>query len=69
MLMFGDADSIPISHAAEFFELLGGGQRDPGWAGSGMSSARVAILPGTTHDNSFSSPLLAQLALPFLDAG
>jgi hypothetical protein len=30
MLTFGDADSIPISHA-EFFELLGGGQRDPGW--------------------------------------
>ena len=66
LLMFGDADSIPISHAAEFFELLGGGQCDPGWDGSGMSSARLAILPGTTHYDSFRSPLLAQFAVPFL---
>lgn len=68
LLMFGDADSIPASHAVEFFELLGGGQRDAGWDGSAMSSARLAILPGTTHYNSFGSPFLAQFAVPFLDA-
>ena len=64
--MFGDADSIPVSHAAEFFELLGGSRRDGGWDGSGMSSAQLAILPATTHFTSFSSPLVAQLAGPFL---
>jgi hypothetical protein len=33
-----------------------------------MSSARLAILPGTTHYDSFRSPLLAEFAVPFLDA-
>lgn len=47
--MFGDADSIPPMHAAQFFELLGGGKRDAGRDGAGMSSARLAILSGTTH--------------------
>jgi pimeloyl-ACP methyl ester carboxylesterase len=66
LLAFGDADSIPVTHAAEFFALLGGGQRDGGWDGSGIPSARLAILPGTTHYNSFSSPLVEAVALPFL---
>jgi pimeloyl-ACP methyl ester carboxylesterase len=68
MLVFGDADSVPPSHAAQFFELLGGGKRDGSWDGSGMSSARLAILPGTTHYNSFSSPALPPTVIPFLDA-
>jgi len=66
LLVFGDADSIGPAHAAEFFALLGGGQRDGGWDGSGIGSARLAILPGATHFTSFSSPLLAPLAVPFL---
>lgn len=66
LLIVGDADSIPVSHAAEFFELLGGSQRDGGWDSSGMSTARLAILPGTTHFTSFTSPLVAQFAGPFL---
>ncbi len=28
MLVIGDADGLPPSHAVEFFALLGGGQRD-----------------------------------------
>jgi pimeloyl-ACP methyl ester carboxylesterase len=67
MLVFGDADSVPPAHAVEFFELLGGGKRDAGWDGAGMSTARLAILPGTTHYNSFSSPALAGTVIPFLD--
>ena len=46
-MVFGDADSIPPTHAAQFFELLGGGKRDAGRDGAGMSSARLAILSGT----------------------
>ncbi len=68
MIVFGDADSIRPAHAVEFFELLGGGQRDAGWDGSGMSDSRLAILPGTTHYNIFSSPSLAAAVIPFLDA-
>jgi hypothetical protein len=51
-----------------FFELLGGGKKDAGWDGSGMSNARLGILPGLTHYNIFSSPVLASTITPFLDA-
>ncbi len=67
MLVFGDADSIPPAYAARFFELLGGGKCDAGWDGSGMSSARLAILPGLTHYNIFSSLLLVSIVKSFLD--
>jgi len=49
MLVIGDADGIPPSHAVEFFGLLGGGKRDAGWDHSGMTHHRLAILPGVTH--------------------
>ncbi len=68
MIVVGDADSLPPAHAVQFFELLGGGKRDAGWDGSGMPKARLAILPGTTHYNIFSSPALASTVTPFLDA-
>ena len=68
MLVFGDADAIPPTHAVQFFELLGGGKKDGGWDGSGIPPARLAILPGLTHYNIFSSPLLASTVTSFLDA-
>ena len=68
MIVSGDADGLPPAHAAQFFELLGGGKRDAGWDGAGMSNSRLAILPATTHYNSFSSPALAASVTPFLDA-
>ena len=49
MLVAGDADGLPPSHAVEFFGLLGGGLRDAGWDRSGMTPHRLAILPGVTH--------------------
>ena len=67
LLVFGDADSVRPEHVVEFFELLGGGKKDGGWDGSGISNARLAILPGLTHYNIFSSPALAPTVLPFLD--
>ncbi len=68
MLVVGDADSVRPAHAVEFFELLGGGQRDAGWDGSGMSAARLAVLPGATHYNIFDSPALVAAVTAFLDA-
>jgi pimeloyl-ACP methyl ester carboxylesterase len=68
MLVVGDADSVRTAHAAEFFELLGGGKRDAGWDGSGVPTARLAILPSTTHYTIFSSPEMASAAKAFLDA-
>jgi len=67
MLIVGDADSVRTAHAVDFFELLGGGKRDAGWDGSGMSNARLAILPGTTHFTIFSSPAMVSAAVAFLD--
>lgn len=67
MLAFGDADSVRTAHAVEFFELLGGGKKDAGWDGSGMSSARLFILPGITHYNIFVAPALAAAVIPFLE--
>lgn len=67
LLIAADADIFPPSHAVETFELLGGGQRDGGWDGSGQIPSQLAILPGVTHYNLFMSPLLVQTALAFLD--
>ncbi len=68
MIVVGDADSVRTAHAVRFFELLGGGKADAGWDGSGMSSARLAVLPGTTHYDIFYSPAFAPTVVPFLDA-
>jgi hypothetical protein len=68
MVVVGDADGVRTAHAVEFYELLGGGTRDPGWDGAGMPKARLAVLPGITHATICSSPALAAAALPFLEA-
>lgn len=68
MLVYADADSIPPVQIAHFYGLLGGGQRDAGWDGAHMPTARLAILPGTTHYNILLSPLLVPAVTPFLDA-
>ena len=68
LLVFGDADAVRTAHAVEFFELLGGGKKDGGWNGEGMSTARLAILPGVTHYMIFASPALVLVVAPFLDA-
>jgi pimeloyl-ACP methyl ester carboxylesterase len=69
MLVVGDADGLPPSHAAAFFELLGGGKRDAGWDMSGMTRHRLAVLPGVTHYDMNVRPELARAVLPFLAGG
>jgi pimeloyl-ACP methyl ester carboxylesterase len=68
LLVYGDWDAVRTSHAASFFELLGGGKQDANWDGSGMNSNRLAIIPGITHYTMFMDPRLATTALGFLDA-
>jgi pimeloyl-ACP methyl ester carboxylesterase len=67
MIVIGDADGLPPSHAVEFFGLLGGGQRDAHWDRSGMTHHRLAILPGLTHYDINLSPALSAAVIPFLD--
>ena len=66
LLVYGDADSIPPSHAAEFFALLGGGLQDAGWDGAQRPASRLAVLPGRTHYDIFSAPELAPVVAQFL---
>jgi hypothetical protein len=68
LIVVGDADGVRTAYAVEFFERLGGGQRDAGWYRTGMSNARLTILPGTTHANILFSPVLVSTVTPFLDA-
>jgi pimeloyl-ACP methyl ester carboxylesterase len=70
MFVAADADMAPPSHYVEVFGLLGGGRRDGGWMGEGRPAGghALAILPGLTHYNIGTSPLLAAVALAFLDA-
>jgi pimeloyl-ACP methyl ester carboxylesterase len=67
MIVAGDADIFPPAHAVEVFGLLGGGQRDPGWDGSGRPKGRLAILPGVTHYTMAIAPGLPAAVIPFLD--
>lgn len=65
LLVFGDADSVGLAHAVEYWNLLGGGLKDGGWDGSGRpGSHQLAILPDATHYTTYSSPVL----LPIVDA-
>jgi pimeloyl-ACP methyl ester carboxylesterase len=69
LLVFADADSIPTSHVAEFYSLLGGGQRDAGWDGSGRTEAQLAVLPGLSHYDVFGSALFVEVVEQFLGQG
>jgi pimeloyl-ACP methyl ester carboxylesterase len=68
MIVCADADMAPPSHAVEVFKLLDGGLRDGGWMAESRSNGghALAILPGLTHYNSFSSTLFAAVTLAFL---
>jgi pimeloyl-ACP methyl ester carboxylesterase len=69
LIVAADADMAPPNHYVEVFNLLDGGLRDGGWMGEGRPKGghALAILPGLTHYNIFSSPLFAATTLAFLD--
>ena len=67
LVVAGDADIFPPAHAVEMFGLLGGGQRDGGWDGSGQPKSRLAILPGMTHYTMFNAPALGSTVVAFLN--
>jgi pimeloyl-ACP methyl ester carboxylesterase len=70
LVVAADADMAPPSHYVEVFKLLDGGLRDGGWMGEGRPKGghALAVLPGLTHYNIFSSPLFAAATLAFLDS-
>jgi len=67
LLVGADADYYRPSHLVEVYARLGGGLRDPSWDGSaGRSASQLAILPGTSHYDILSSPLLVAVVEPWL---
>ncbi|MER7009560.1 alpha/beta hydrolase [Dactylosporangium sp. NPDC000555] len=68
MLVYADADSVPTTHAAEFYALLGGGLRDAEWDASKRGPNLLAILPGRTHYDVTAAPSLPSLVEEFLSA-
>ena len=67
LLVFADNDSISQKHIAEFFALLGGGVKEPGWQNTQLSNSRMAVVPGYSHYNFISSPEVPQIIRKFLD--
>jgi pimeloyl-ACP methyl ester carboxylesterase len=52
LLIFADADMMPLEHMVEVYRLLGGGTRDAGLDSSlRPTQSQLAIIPGTTHYN------------------
>jgi len=66
MLVFADNDSVSQKHIADFFALLGGGVKEPGWQNTQLSKARLAIVPGYSHYNFVSAPELAPIIEKYL---
>lgn len=66
LLVFADADCIRPEHIAEFYKLLGGGQRDAGLDGSQRSPNQLAVVPGRTHYDIMASPSVTHYATEFL---
>lgn len=67
LLVFGGADAVRPEHIVECFQLLGDGKKDAEWDRSGMSNARLAILPAVTHYNMAPSAVLKTVIETFLN--
>lgn len=68
LLVFADADAIRPEHIAEFYKLLGGGQRDAGPDGSLRPVSQLAIVPNTTHRSLLGAPSTMLFATEFLQS-
>lgn len=66
LLVFADADYVRPEHIAEFYKLLGGGQRDAGLDGSQRSPNQLAVVPGTTHYTLMASSAVMRYSTDFL---
>jgi pimeloyl-ACP methyl ester carboxylesterase len=66
LLVYADNDSISQKHIAEFFALLGGGVKEPGWMNTQLSKARLAIIPGYSHYNFMTSTELPAIIDKYL---
>jgi pimeloyl-ACP methyl ester carboxylesterase len=66
LLVFADNDSISQKHIAEFFALLGGGVKEPGWLNTQLSRSRLAVVPGYSHYNLITSAEVPEIVGRYL---
>jgi pimeloyl-ACP methyl ester carboxylesterase len=66
LLVFADNDSIPPRQIAEFFALVGGGLKEPGWMNTQLSKSRLSVVPGYSHYNFIRSPEVPLIIGKFL---
>lgn len=66
LLVFADNDSVPQKHVAEFFALVGGGLKEPGWLNTRLSTSRLAVVPGYSHYNLLASSEVPRIVGKFL---
>jgi pimeloyl-ACP methyl ester carboxylesterase len=66
LLVFADNDSVSQKHIAEFFALLGGGVKEPGWLNTQLPKSRLAVVPGYSHYNFIASAEVPQIVSRFL---
>jgi pimeloyl-ACP methyl ester carboxylesterase len=66
LLVFADNDSVPRRHVAEFFALVGGGLKEPGWLHTRLSTSRLAVVTGYSHCNLIASSELPRIVGRFL---
>lgn len=66
MLVFTDNDSVSQKHIAEFFALLGGGVKEPGWQNTQLSKARLAVVSGYSHYKFIKAPELPPIIEKYL---
>jgi pimeloyl-ACP methyl ester carboxylesterase len=66
LLVFADNDSVPPQKVADFYALLGGGLKEPGWQNTQLSQARLAIVPGYSHYNFIGAPEVPEIIGKYL---
>jgi pimeloyl-ACP methyl ester carboxylesterase len=66
LLVFADNDSVSQTNIAEFFALLGGGVKEPGWRNTQLSTARLAVVTGYSHYNLIASPEAPEIVAKYL---
>jgi pimeloyl-ACP methyl ester carboxylesterase len=67
LLIYADADIVPVAHIAAFYGALGGGLNDPMFDGSQRSSPnQLAIIPGATHYDIMDTNRVAEIVDRFL---
>jgi pimeloyl-ACP methyl ester carboxylesterase len=66
LLVYADSDAIAPSAWLSFWHLLGGGLHEVGAFNDRRPTSQLAVIPGRTHYDVYSAPLLPEMVSRFL---